>query len=747
MSQNVTQQEPDQAPEMPGEAVFRDIFEFSSTPSAIFDDRGRCLLANRSFLIQLGYRLDSSGRTAGGTGPLGAAPIQFQDLFASPESAESMLRELRDRQVLRRVETSLRDQDGDTLAVLLSGRTLPAREGPGFEISFTDISRQKSLHRAVRREHARMASLIDNLAAGLFLVNQEGTITEFNQALANLLDLRQQDLLGGPYQSLLARMVEAAAEPEVVQQWLNRAVLNLAERPSLEITLESPALRHLEITFFPVRGDDGLPIGWGGLVQDITELREQSAWKLELLSILSHDLRSPLATLKGHATALLSNYQRWGPDMVTEFLEAIDRSVDNLTRQVDRNLALTRVEAGRLGLRPESVSPQTLVNRAVERAAGKLGETALDRHIPPDLPDVRADPARVEEVLINLLENAVRYNPPDEPIGITARVEDGWLFLTVADRGAGVPADQRERIFEKYARSDSEGGGTGLGLYIGRKIVEAHGGRIWAEKGGPGAAFTFTLPLAPTVSAPDARPARDALSPVPAQEEAGARVLVVEDEADFQALIRLILAEEGYRVELAPDGATALDLVQTSAPDLVLLDWMLPGLDGINVCRNIRRWSSVPIIVVTSKTEQENLIAALDAGADDYLVKPFLADELLARIRALLRRGDRWEVEPERFQREGLLIEYDARQVWLRGKPVSLTATEFELLAYLSRHPRQVLTYRQLISHLWGAGDDGTRHGLSVHVSRLRKKIEDDPKAPRFIVTRWGVGYAFLPEG
>jgi two-component system KDP operon response regulator KdpE len=179
----------------------------------------------------------------------------------------------------------------------------------------------------------------------------------------------------------------------------------------------------------------------------------------------------------------------------------------------------------------------------------------------------------------------------------------------------------------------------------------------------------------------------------------------------------------------------------------VLLDWHLPDLDGLSVCRDIRRWSNVPILMLTSKTSQEDLIAALDAGADDYLTKPFQRPELLARMRALIRRGGQGKLDArngDRFRAEGMVIDYPQRQVWRGGDLIDLTPTEFDLLAFLSRHRNQVLSHEQLIGHVWG-GMRGTRHTLFVHINRLRNKIEPDPQSPRFIVTRWGVGYVFLP--
>jgi two-component system response regulator RegX3 len=321
------------------------------------------------------------------------------------------------------------------------------------------------------------------------------------------------------------------------------------------------------------------------------------------------------------------------------------------------------------------------------------------------------------------------------------------LEISVMDHGRGVPKEKQSDLFEKYTQADQESEGSGLGLYISRMIVEAHGGRIWVEsppKGMQnGARFNFTLPIMP----PEVKEKvvkKEIESVIDDDLVEGLRVLVVEDEPDFQELLRVILKKEGFQVEVAPDGPTAIDIVHTSSPDIILLDWMMPGMSGLSTCRNIRRWTDAPILMVTSRTAQEDLIAALDAGADDYVTKPFKTPEFLARIQALARRRETWaEEEPDRFTFDGLSINFDTYEVWRSGMWVDLTPTEFELLAYLVRNRGQVLTYDQLMDHLYGTDKDRNRHDLFVHVSRLRKKIEPDPEEPRYILTKWGVGYSF----
>jgi DNA-binding response OmpR family regulator len=228
----------------------------------------------------------------------------------------------------------------------------------------------------------------------------------------------------------------------------------------------------------------------------------------------------------------------------------------------------------------------------------------------------------------------------------------------------------------------------------------------------------------------------------------GEKILVVEDEPDVQTLLYTILSQEGYQVEIASDGPTAIDIIQVDSPNLVLLDWMMPGMRGLQICRNIRRWSNIPIIMVTSKTSQADLVAALDAGVDDYVTKPFQTEELLARIRALIRRGEfsEFELDDHQFIADGLRIDFGARGLWLFGEYVALTPTEYQILVYLVRHRGLVITYDRLIEQVWGPAEEHSRHRLFVLVSRLREKIESDPKQPHFIQTKWGVGYVFLPQ-
>lgn len=222
--------------------------------------------------------------------------------------------------------------------------------------------------------------------------------------------------------------------------------------------------------------------------------------------------------------------------------------------------------------------------------------------------------------------------------------------------------------------------------------------------------------------------------------ESGPRVLVVDDEPAIRRFLHASLSAHGYSVFEAVNGQEGLAAVTAHRPDLVILDLGLPGMDGIEVTRRLREWTPVPIIVVTVQEQESAKIAALDAGADDYVTKPFGMGELLARMRASLRRAASPTAEPV-FSTGQLTVDLGLRQVIVGGREVQLTPTEYDLLRVLIMHAGKVLTHRQLLRQVWGAGYEGEAHLLRVNMSNLRHKLEPDAARPSFILTEPGVGY------
>ncbi|WP_245974371.1 response regulator transcription factor [Thermomonospora umbrina] len=232
-------------------------------------------------------------------------------------------------------------------------------------------------------------------------------------------------------------------------------------------------------------------------------------------------------------------------------------------------------------------------------------------------------------------------------------------------------------------------------------------------------------------------------------DEITGRILVVDDDPTVAEVVMRYLVRDGHEVECVADGREALGAAAARPPDLVVLDLMLPGINGLEVCRRLREASAVPVVMLTALGEETDRLVGLELGADDYVTKPFSPRELALRVRSVLRRAKGGSAPagrgPGRVDDGDLRVDLGAHEAELAGEKLSLTAREFDLLAYLMRHPRRAFTRDELLERVWGwsFGDSST---VTVHVRRLREKIENDPTAPRRIVTVWGVGYRYEPE-
>ena len=231
------------------------------------------------------------------------------------------------------------------------------------------------------------------------------------------------------------------------------------------------------------------------------------------------------------------------------------------------------------------------------------------------------------------------------------------------------------------------------------------------------------------------------------------KVLIVEDNPDIARLVQLHLRDINCETDIRDDGVQALQAFEHNRYDMVILDLMLPGLDGLQICRKLRQAANyIPILMLTAKSAELDRVIGLETGADDYLTKPFSIPELQARIKALLRRAHAMQYSPgdeagrDRLQHGDLLIELNKRRVSIGGRDVVLTAKEFDLLVEFASHPGRVYNRSQLLDKVWGYGHDGYEHTVNSHINRLRSKIETNPAKPRYVLTVWGVGYKFSDE-
>ena len=446
-------------------------------------------------------------------------------------------------------------------------------------------------------------------------------------------------------------------------------------------------------------------------------MEELERLRSEFLGMVSHELRSPLAAIKGSAATVLNASTPFDAAEMLQFFRIIDRQADRLRDLISSLLDMTRIEAGRLSLTLEPVSLVHLADEARSTFLRGGGRHRVDVDLPVDLPLIAADERRVVQVLSNLLVNASKYSPDSSVIRVSAsRVEDSpHLAVSVSDQGMGVSADRLTHLFKKFSRAGGDGEerrgeGAGLGLAICKGIVEAHGGRIWAESEGEGRGtrFTFTIPVAEVEVEEAASAAGAALETTTraAHPRAGkrTRVLAVDDEPQLLRFLRGVLSDAGYTSFGTGDPTEILPLMEVEDPHIVLLDLVLPGTTGFDVLKRIREVSEVPVIFLSAHDRDEEIVRALSLGANDYIVKPFSPSELLARIEATLRsRAIPEGAKPREPYRAGdLTIHYGDHRVTVSGRPVELTATEYRLLAELSANAGRVVTHGQALQRVWG---------------------------------------------
>ncbi len=495
---------------------------------------------------------------------------------------------------------------------------------------------------------------------------------------------------------------------------------------------------------------DATPIrsGAGGVVervvvtlQDLAPFEALARARAEFLGLVSHELRVPLAAIKGSASTALGDPRDPGRAELRQYLRIVEEQADRMAGLIGDLLDAGLIGAGMLSVDPAPQDLAGLVERARAAFAAGGGSHAVTIDLPDDLPRVMADARRIAQVLGNLFANAARHSPESVPIRVEARHDGAEIEVSVIDRGAGIPAARLPHLFRRHAgvgageAAGERAEGTGLGLVICRGLVEAHGGRIRAESGGPGQGMRilFTLPAAEEASASvPAVPPRDAAERTP--------VLVVDDDPHALRQARDALAAAGYAPTATAEPGEIPRLVETGRPALVVLDLVLPGVDGIELMRTLPALADLPVIFVSAYAGGDTIARALEAGAADYIVKPYSPAELAARVGLALRR----RTAPGTFRIGELEIDRDKRRVTMAGRPVRLTATEYRLLNALSLDAGGASSYEVLQRRVWGPGK-GDAQAVRSAVTKLRRKLGDDARNPRYILGERGMGYR-MPE-
>ena len=335
----------------------------------------------------------------------------------------------------------------------------------------------------VEAERARLAAVLDRMTDGVLISDAGGQVQFANPAIERLFDIQK---------AVGRRVVEVLHQPRLIETWQRSRETGETQEESVEL----PARRRfLQLVVLPDRQAGGSLL----LVQDLTRVRRLETVRQDFISNISHELRTPLASLKA-LTETLRDGALEDPKAAPRFLGRIETEVDALTQMATELLELSRIESGQVPLQRKAVPAEALLLSAAERMHAQVERAGLILRLDPPqaITEVWADPPRLEQVLVNLIHNAVKFTPPGGEVVLAAQTEPGFVRFSVRDSGVGIPADDLERIFERFYKADRarSGGGTGLGLSISRHLVEAHGGRIWAESTeGQGSTFYFTIPV------------------------------------------------------------------------------------------------------------------------------------------------------------------------------------------------------------------------------------------------------------
>jgi PAS domain S-box-containing protein len=525
----------------------------------------------------------------------------------------------------------------------------------------------------------------------------------------------------------------------------------------VEIYRKDGSTTWAETAVTPLLDAEGRMTGLLGVTRDISERKKaeeklQEAYKeeralrqqienemnrrIEFTRALAHELKTPLTPVLASIDSLLSELH---DERLLSLARNISRGAGNLNSRIDELMDLARGEVGILQLNAEHVDLLPLLREVGESvapvAAGQGQSLVLD--LPAALSPVRADVSRVHQVLLNLLENAVKFTPKGGRITLRARERDGSLVVEVQDTGRGMSRAEQARIFEPYHRRVSDRsrfGGLGLGLALCKTLVELHGGQIWARsRVGRGSTFAFSLLL--EGGGQEARAARPGTKLW--------KVLMIEDDQEIVDSISLAFEKDWPEAMLVSTrmGEEGIEMAETESPDIVILDLGLPDIDGLDVLKSVRLFSSVPVVVLTVRGEERDVIRGLDCGANDYIAKPFRKAELLSRLKAQVSRRTAGDEEAP-VVCGPLRLDPTTRQLIYGEREIGLTAVECRILEHLMRNAGHVTTYARLTEAVWGEDHPGAIESLRVYIGYLRAKLESDPRKPSIIRTRAGVGYS-----
>lgn len=588
----------------------------------------------------------------------------------------------------------------------------------------------------------------------VFLVGPDDQVLFVNPRLAALVRNNAEQVVGRPYNYLFGQLAQQSPDAKQTLTRLLEIYDSAAQHPAGEFLFGRPDARSYRVMLYPVDTVERQRC-IAGIARELSAGSVSITNHTKAYVSLMDETRFSLMFIKGCVSMLLSSLHVWNRQEQEDFLRAISKHCEQIVILMEDVRDLLRVETGELVLDCRPTDVRQMMDAVVHRLTGERAHARFDISIDEELADVCMDGLRLSRGLCGLLDAVLRL--AFEPVAhICVRRCEDELRIDIGYEGVGIPsrldAEMTHQTWETCVHDPDLVREIRLELFIANGIIRMHNGRLWAETADGG---RYTLHIAVPFRQQTALPsaARMPAGTADRKSDGGkprslTKVMVIENDVRVLRLLRVHLELAGYRVVSTNEGERVLELAALEVPDLMLLNPHVPGLEGLSICRELRAFSTVPIIILTDDVHEEDAVRGLTLGADDYVVKPFRTKELLARIQAALRRSDAGEYA-ERTQDEtpfragDLEINFARRRVTVRGQYCNLTPIEYKLLSYLAANAERVLTHEQLVTRIWGPMFRQETQYLWVNISRLRAKIEKDPSKPQYILTERGVGYYF----
>ena len=463
------------------------------------------------------------------------------------------------------------------------------------------------------------------------------------------------------------------------------------------------------------------------IVRDISGEKHLARLQSDFISNVTHELKTPLTSISIFAESMLLKRVKKDSDK-EEYLSIILKESERLKRMVNNILEFSKLEKGKSDYQFVNSNLASLVTTAIHEfdywfeKEGFEVITELDNKI-----EAKVDPEKMKQVFENLLNNAIKYSTTTKKIITRLYVNTSSIHIEIEDQGIGIAENEISKIFEKFYRINHRESisGTGLGLTVVNEIVQAHEGKIEvASEVGKGSKFSIIL--------------------LQQKAERVKNILIIEDDISILRGLKDNLEYEGYSVLTETDGRKGLEKARGKNADLILLDIMLPGINGFEICRKVKKEKpELPIIMITARGSEMDKVSGLDIGADDYITKPFSIPELLARVRAVLRRFKNETEFLQQYTFGEIKLDFIKYQAFRNNQEISLSSKEFDILKYLIEHEGEAIHRHDLLNEVWGYESMPTTRTVDNFILDLRKKLEEDPSNPRHILGVRGVGYKF----